>query len=105
MSSRLVGVCSAFSCDWYFVQMALAWLWKSALDRRPPPLPPHAERSSTRKQTKAADAPRIGSSLDGLAVDEFDVEVGLERVRDSKQRVYPRGPPAAFQARDRRLRR
>src|SRR5205807_3100943 len=41
----------------------------------------------------------------GVAGDELDDEIALERVRDAEQRVDPRRAATALEARDRRLRR
>ena len=51
----------------------------------------------------APDAPPCGVRSGGRA--EVDLELAVERVRDAKEGVDPRRPPARLEARDRRLRR
>src|SRR4051794_30281922 len=101
----LDGLPTASSCFWYFAQIAFAWLSNSSRDRRaslPPPPQPVASR--TRTPTTAATEPRIAPSLAGLAVEQLDVQVGVEGVRDAKKSVDPRWPSAALEPGDRRLR-
>src|SRR5215208_2642902 len=99
----LDGVPSALSCFSYFAQIAFAWLWNSASLRGSSPPPPQPAASRERTPTSAATEPRIAPSLAGLAVEQLDVQVGVEGVGDPKKGVDPRRPPAAFEPRDRRL--
>jgi hypothetical protein len=48
-------------------------------------------------------SPASRLSLAGLAVEQLDVQVGVEGVGDAKKSVDPRRPPAALEASDRRL--